>query len=84
MGKRLFVGNISYNASEDTLREAFSADGRTVTDVHIVMDRESGRPRGFAFVELATEADAQAAIEALDGSTLDGRPIKVNVAQARR
>jgi RNA recognition motif-containing protein len=83
MSKRLFVGNLSYETTEDSLRTAFEADGRQVTDVHLVIDRETGRPRGFGFVEMATEADAEAAISALDGADVDGRNIHVNAARPR-
>jgi RNA recognition motif-containing protein len=79
---KLYVGNLSFNSTEDDLTEAFSAHG-TVTSVTIVTDRETGRPRGFAFVEMATGAEAQAAIEALDGSELGGRSLRVNVAKPR-
>jgi cold-inducible RNA-binding protein len=81
MGTKLYVGNLSYNTTEDELRDAFSDDGRQVAEVAIITDRETGRPRGFAFVTMATEADAQAAIEALDGRSLGGRTIKVNESQ---
>ncbi len=84
MGKRLYVGNLSYDTTEDDLRTAFGADGRSVTDVHIVSDRETGRPRGFAFVEMGSDKEAQAAIEAMDGADLDGRNLKVNEAQERQ
>ncbi|MEZ6016470.1 MAG: RNA-binding protein [Planctomycetota bacterium] len=83
MTARLYVGNLSYDTDEQTLRDAFGADGRSVKDVHVMMDRETGRPRGFAFVEMANSHDAQAAIHALDGTELDGRPLKVNEAQER-
>ncbi|MCP3920037.1 MAG: RNA-binding protein [bacterium] len=84
MGKRLYVGNLSYDSTDDSLRAAFSEDGRTVADVHVMTDRETGRPRGFGFVEMGSDGDAQAAIQALDGSMLDGRNIKVNEAQERK
>ena len=84
MGKRLYVGNLSWDTNEETLRMTFGSDGRTVTDAHIVTDRESGRPRGFAFVEMSSEDEAQAAINALDGTELDGRNIRVNEAQERQ
>ena len=84
MGKRLYVGNLSYDTTEDDLRAAFGADGRSVTDVHIVSDRETGRPRGFAFVEMGSDQEAMAAIEAMDGADLDGRNLKVNEAQERQ
>ena len=83
MGKRLYVGNLSYDTTEDSLREAFS-EGGSVTDLHILIDRETGRSRGFGFVEMSTEPEAQAAIEAWDGRELDGRRLKVNEARERR
>ncbi len=79
---KLYVGNLSFNSSEDDVRDAFSNHG-TVTSVNIVMDRETGRPRGFAFVEMGSDEEARAAIDALDGRDLDGRNIKVNVAKPR-
>jgi RNA recognition motif-containing protein len=66
MGTKLYIGNLSYNTTEDALRAAFGADGRQVTEVSIITDRETGRPRGFAFVQMASPADATAAISALD------------------
>ena len=83
IGSRLYVGNLSFNTGETALREAFSADGRSVVEVKIVTDRDSGQPRGFAFVEMGSPADAEAAISALDGQALDGRTLKVNIAQER-
>ena len=82
-GTRLYVGNLSFNTSDSTLRAAFEADGRQVVEVKIVTDRDTGQPRGFAFVEMGSPADAEAAIAALDGSQLDGRTLRVNVAQER-
>ena len=84
MTNRLYVGNLSWDTTEDSLRLAFEQDGRSVSSVNIVTDRESGRPRGFAFVEMGNKQDAQAAITALDGSELDGRNIRVNEAQERQ
>ncbi len=84
MGKRLYVGNLSWDTSEDTLRGAFEQGGRTVSDCHIVSDRETGRPRGFAFIEMEEASAADDAIRALDGSDLGGRNIKVNEAQDRK
>ncbi len=84
MGKRLYVGNLSYDSTDDSVRTAFSEDGRNVTDVHIMTDRDTGRPRGFGFVEMSTDEEAQAAITALDGKDLDGRNIKVNEARERQ
>lgn len=83
MGQKLYVGNISYNTNDESLRQVFSEDGRGVDDVHVVTDRFTGQSRGFAFVTMASEDDAQAAVEALDGSQLDGRTIKVNEARER-
>ena len=84
MGTRLYIGNLNFDTDEDTLRAALSEDGRTVTDIHMVMDRETGRPRGFAFAEMASEADAQGAIEAWSGKSLDGRELTVNEARERQ
>ncbi len=84
MGKRLYVGNLSYDSTEDSIRAAFSEDGRNVSEVHIMTDRDTGRPRGFGFVEMGSESDAQAAIQSLDGSSLDGRNITVNEARERQ
>lgn len=83
MTKRLYVGNLSFDTTEDTLSAAFEQDGRKVESVSIVTDRDTGRPRGFAFVEMGSEADASAAIQALDGQELDGRTLKVNEARER-
>ncbi len=84
MGNRLYVGNLSFDTSEDDLRTALTEGGRTVKDIHIVTDRETGKPRGFAFAEMANDADASAAIEALDGKDLGGRTLKVNEAKERQ
>ena len=72
------------STGEDGLRAALTEGGRNVKDIHIVTDRETGRPRGFAFAEMANDADAQSAIEALDGTDLDGRTLKVNEARERQ
>jgi RNA recognition motif-containing protein len=82
MGNRLYVGNLSFSTSSDTLRSAFAEFGE-VTDVHIVTDRESGQPRGFGFVTMGTNEAAQAAISKMNGSVLDGRPLRVNEAEER-
>ena len=84
MGSRLYVGNLSWDTTEDTLRAAFEQGGRNVKDIHMVSDRETGRPRGFAFVEMSNEQEAQAAIQDMDGQALDGRNLKVNEAQERQ
>jgi len=83
MGNRLYVGNLSYQATSESLREAFSACGE-VTDVHIVQDRESGQSRGFGFVTMGSASEAGAAIAQLDGSSLDGRSLRVNEAEERQ
>lgn len=79
---KLYVGNLSFNSTEDDITDAFSAFG-TVTSVNVITDRETGRPRGFAFVEMGSDAEAQAAIEGLDGQQLGGRSLRVNVAKPR-
>ncbi len=83
MGKRLYVGNIPFSATEDELRDAFAQHG-TVTGVDVITDRETDRPRGFAFVEMEEAAAADAAITALDGTDFGGRNLRVNEAQERR
>jgi len=80
MGKKIFVGNISFDTTEQELHDLFSQDNREVERVNIIMDRETGRPRGFAFVEMATAEGTSAAISALDGKELGGRPLRVNEA----
>jgi cold-inducible RNA-binding protein len=82
-GSRLYVGNLAHSTTEAALRAAFEQDGRKVVEVKIITDRDTGQPRGFGFVEMSSPADAEAAIGALDGKPLDGRTIKVNVAQER-
>jgi len=84
MGTRLYIGNMSWDTTEDDLMAALTEGGRTVKDLHIVLDRDTGRPRGFAFAEFATDAEAQAAIDAIDGKDLDGRNLRVNEAQERK
>ena len=84
MGNRLYVGNLSFNTTEETLRASFADGGRNVVEVNIISDRDTGRPRGFAFVEMGSDADAKAAISALDGQNLDGRTITVNEARERK
>ncbi len=83
MSTRLYVGNLSFDTTQESLTGAFEKDGRTVKEVNIITDRETGRPRGFAFVEMGNESDAQAAIQAMDGVDLDGRNLKVNEAKER-
>lgn len=83
MSTKLFVGNLSYAVTEQELREAFSQQGRTVKSVRIAVDRETQRPRGFAFVEVATDADAESAIKEWNGNPLNGRNLFVEKAQER-
>lgn len=80
--KRLYVGNLSYSTTSDSLRAAFSQAGTVVT-ADVLMDRQTGRSRGFGFVEMGTEAEAKKAIEMWDGKNLDDRSIRVNIAQPR-
>lgn len=80
MTKKVYVGNMSYDTTEDKLRETFAAHGDVIS-VNVITDRYTGRSRGFAFVEMATEEAAGAAITALNGQELDGRQLKV--AEAR-
>jgi RNA recognition motif-containing protein len=83
MGTKLYVGNLNYSTTEAALREAFGADGREVTSVSLIMDRETGRPRGFAFVEMATDEFAKQALAQLDGQELEGRTLRINEARER-
>jgi RNA recognition motif-containing protein len=82
MNNKLFVGNLSFNTTENALNDAFAAHG-TVTETNLMMDRTTNRPRGFGFVTMSTEEEAQKAIAALNGTELDGRAITVNVARPR-
>ena len=83
MGKRLYVGNLPYSANEQDLHDLFAGTGHEVAEAKLVMDRESGRPRGFAFVEMATDAGAEAAIANLNGKDFQGRTLTVNEARER-
>jgi RNA recognition motif-containing protein len=82
MGNRLYVGNLPFSVAAETLRQAFSQSGE-VTDVHIVSDRETGQSRGFGFVTMGSPAEAQAAIQAMNGTMLEGRALRVNEAEDR-
>ncbi|MEO0651385.1 MAG: RNA-binding protein, partial [Planctomycetota bacterium] len=84
MSTRLYVGNLSWDTDDTILRSTFEQSGRPVKDVFIVKDRETGRSRGFGFVEMESSDDAAAAIEQFDGFELDGRPLRVNEAQERQ
>jgi RNA recognition motif-containing protein len=80
--KKLYIGNLPFSSTEEDLKDLFARHG-TVESVNVITDRETGRPRGFAFVEMEEESAAQDAIRALDGSDLGGRNIRVNEAQER-
>lgn len=82
MAKKIYVGNISFNTSEDDLRNVFGTYGDVVS-VNIITDRETGRSKGFGFVELSSDDDANAAIASLNGKEVDGRQLRVNEAQDR-
>jgi cold-inducible RNA-binding protein len=81
MGTRLYVGNLPFDVDESQLRTLFQEGGREVTEVKMIMDRDTGRPRGFAFVEMANQADVQAAIGAMNGREVGGRVLTVNEAR---
>ena len=82
MSTKLFVGNLSFNITENDLQDAFAAHG-TVVETNLMMDRATGRPRGFGFITMSSEEEAQKAIEALNGASLDGRNLTVNIARPR-
>ena len=82
MGRKLYVGNLPYSATEQSLREAFAKSG-TVDSVSLITDRDTGQSKGFGFVEMSSDQEAQAATQALNGTMLDGRQIKVNEAKPR-
>ena len=84
MGKRLYIGNLSWDTTEDTLQAVLTEGGRTVKDLHIAIDRDTGRPRGFAFAEFNSDAEAEEAMRQMDGMNLDGRNLRVNEAQERQ
>jgi RNA recognition motif-containing protein len=83
MGNRLYVGNLPYSVTELDLRDLFAPMG-TVTEAKIVTDRETGRPRGFGFVEMSNDAEAKKAIAEIDGRDVQGRPVAVKEAEERR
>ena len=83
MGTRLFVGNLSYNVNEQELKEVFQSEKIEIRSVRIAMDRETGRPRGFAFVETETEDGAKQSVEKLAGRLVAGRPLIIEEAPAR-
>ena len=83
MGKKLYVGSLSYNVDGDALRQAFAAFG-TVVSADVITERDTGRSKGFGFVEMSTDAEAQAAIEGMNGKELDGRTIAVSEARPKK
>jgi RNA recognition motif-containing protein len=82
MGNKLYVGNLAYSVRDESLQEAFGQFG-TVTSAKVMMDRETGRSKGFGFVEMGNDAEAQAAINGMNGQALEGRPLVVNEARPR-
>lgn len=82
MGRKLYVGNLPYSATEQTLRETFSRCG-TIDSVTMITDRDTGQSKGFGFVEMSSNSEAQRAIQELNGSTLEDRQIKVNEAKPK-
>jgi RNA recognition motif-containing protein len=82
MGKKLYVGNLSFGVTDSTLAQLFEAHG-TVQSAQVIMDRDTGRSKGFGFVEMSSDAEAQAAIQALNGQEVEGRALTVNEARPR-
>ena len=82
MGNKLYVGNLSYNVRDEDLQQAFAQYG-SVSSAKVMMDRDTGRSKGFGFVEMSSDAEAQAAINGMNGQSLDGRAIVVNEARPR-
>src|SRR6187455_3321560 len=82
MGKRLYVGNLPYSASDDSLRSLFEQHG-SVTSAQVIMDRDTGRSKGFGFVEMGSDQEAQAAISSLNGKEMEGRTLTVNEARPK-
>jgi len=82
MSNKLFVGNLSFNTTENDLNDAFAAFG-TVTETNLMMDRATGRPRGFGFITMSSAEEAQKAIDGMNGKSIDGRALTVNVAKPR-
>ncbi len=83
MGNRLYVGNLPFSVDESALRSLFEQNERQVEEIKLITDRMTGRPRGFAFVEMGNSEDADKAIRALNGYEMDGRQLKVNEARER-
>jgi RNA recognition motif-containing protein len=82
MGKRLYVGNLTYGINDGDLQQLFAAHG-TVVSAQVVMDRDTGRSKGFGFVEMSSDQEAQAAIQALNGKEVEGRSLTVNEARPK-
>ena len=82
MGRKLYVGNLPYSATEQSLQDTFSQCGE-VDSVNVITDRDSGQSKGFGFVEMSSDSEAQKAIQELNGTSIDGREIKVNEAKPR-
>ena len=82
MGKKLYVGNLPYSVTDSELQQMFATHG-TVTSAQVIMDRDTGRSKGFGFVEMANDAEAQAAIDVLNGQQMGGRPLTVNEARPK-
>ena len=83
-GTRLYVGNLPFSVDENTVQELFQRNNRTVAEVKLITDRDTGRPRGFGFVEMGSDEEAEAAINELNGYELDGRQLNVNEARERQ
>ena len=84
MGSKVYVGNLPFTVDEQQLRTLFEEGDREVLEVNIITDRDTGRPRGFAFVNMATEEDAEAAINSLNGTEVGGRALTVNLAREQQ
>ncbi len=83
MGRKLYVGNLPYSATEQELTDKFAESG-TVESAKLITDRDTGRSKGFGFIEMSSDAEAQAAIDSLNGTDYDGRPMKVNEAKPQQ
>ena len=83
MGTRVYVGNLAFSTSGDALKQAFEQDGRQVKEVKLVTDRDTGQPRGFAFVEMTNDSEAEKAIAGVNGTNLGGRTLNVNEARPK-
>jgi len=83
MGTRLYVGNLPFSADENMIRDLFGQNDRTVVEVKLITDRDTGRPRGFGFVEMGSDEEAEGAISELNGYSYDGRTLTVNEARER-